>query len=47
LESFTPQILIKVLLSGISGSLNLESDDSTIILMGDSENDLYIVESSG
>jgi hypothetical protein len=40
-------MLIKVLLSGISGSLNLESYDSTMILMGDCENDLYIVESYG
>ncbi len=49
LESFTPQMLIKVLLSGISGSLNLESDDITMILMGDYGNDLYLymVESFG
>jgi hypothetical protein len=51
LESFTPQKLIQVLRHGISGSLNLESDDSSIILIGDSGinsgNDLYMVESFG
>jgi len=47
LESFSPQILIKVLRNGISGSLNLASDDSSIILIGDSGNDIYMVESFG
>ena len=51
LESFTPQKLIQVLRHGISGSLNLEGDDSSIILIGDSGinsgNDLYMVESFG
>ncbi|MBD2296558.1 hypothetical protein H6G06_24525 [Anabaena sphaerica FACHB-251] len=47
LESFSPQMLIKVLRSGISGSLNLESDDSSMILIGDSGNDIYMVESFG
>lgn len=47
LESFTSQMLIKVLRSGISGSLNLESDDSSMILIGDSGNDIYMVESFG
>ena len=51
LESFTPQKLIQVLRHGISGSLNLESDDSSIILIGDSGinsgNDIYLVESFG
>ncbi|MEA5549875.1 hypothetical protein VB713_02585 [Anabaena cylindrica UHCC 0172] len=47
LESFTPQMLIKVLRSGISGSSNLESDDSSLILIGDSGNDIYMVESFG
>ena len=47
LESFTPQRLIQVLRSGISGSSNLESDDSSMILMGDSGNDIYMVESFG
>lgn len=51
LESFSPQKLIQVLRHGISGSLNLESDDSSIILIGDSGinsgNDIYMVESFG
>jgi uncharacterized protein YjeT (DUF2065 family) len=47
LESFTPQMLIKVLKNGISGSLNLENDDSSMILIGDSGNDIYMVESFG
>ncbi len=47
LESFTPQKLIQVLRSGISGRSNLESDDNSMILMGDSGNDIYIVESFG
>ena len=51
LESFTPQKLIQVLRHGISGSLNLESDDSSIILIGDSGinsgNDIYMVENFG
>ena len=51
LESFTPQKLIQVLRHGISGSLNLEGDDSSIILIGDSGinsgNDIYMVESFG
>lgn len=47
LESFTPQMLIKVLRSGISGNLNLESDDNSMILIGDSGRDIYMVESFG
>ncbi|MBD2692202.1 hypothetical protein [Anabaena catenula] len=47
LESFTPQRLIQVLQSGISGSSNLEGDDSSMILIGDSGNDIYMVESFG
>jgi hypothetical protein len=47
LESFSPQMLIKVLRSGISGSLNLTNDDSSMILIGDSGNDIYMVESFG
>jgi hypothetical protein len=35
LESFTPQKLIQVLNRGIAGSRNLESDDSSLILVGD------------
>ncbi|WP_254434383.1 hypothetical protein [Dolichospermum sp. UHCC 0352] len=37
LESFTPQKLIQVLRHGISGSLNLESDDSSIILIANND----------
>ncbi|QYX31693.1 hypothetical protein [Sphaerospermopsis torques-reginae] len=47
LESFYPQILIKVLRNGISGSFNLTNDDSSMILIGDSGNDIYMVESFG
>ncbi|WP_413173966.1 hypothetical protein [Anabaena azotica] len=47
LESFSPQMLIKVLRSGISGSLNLASDDSSFMLVGDGGNDIYMVESFG
>ncbi len=47
LESFTPQRLIQVLRSGISGSSNLETDDSSLILIGDSGNNIYLVESFG
>ncbi|MDP5017947.1 MAG: hypothetical protein NWQ43_11690, partial [Dolichospermum sp.] len=47
LESFTPQMLIKILRSGISETSNLESNDSSLILIGDSGNDIYMVESFG
>ncbi|MBE9248769.1 hypothetical protein IQ226_06195 [Dolichospermum sp. LEGE 00240] len=47
LESLTPQRLIQVLRSGISGSSNLETDDSSLILMGDSGNNIYMVENFG
>ncbi|MFM7363956.1 MAG: hypothetical protein ACKO11_05530 [Cuspidothrix sp.] len=47
LESFSPQMLITVLRNGISGSLNLASDDSNIIFIGDSGNDIYMIESFG
>ncbi|MEB3149143.1 MAG: hypothetical protein VKL60_08975 [Sphaerospermopsis sp.] len=47
LESFSPQMLIKVLRSGISGSLNLTNDDSSFIVVGDGGNDIYMVESFG
>ncbi|MEH1936843.1 MAG: hypothetical protein V7L14_24690 [Nostoc sp.] len=47
LESFTPQRIIKVLQKGITGSLNLESDDSSLLLVGDTGNDMYIVQSFG
>ncbi|WP_242059259.1 MULTISPECIES: hypothetical protein [Nostoc] len=47
LESFTPQRIIKVLQRGIAGSQNLESDDSSLLLVGDTGNDMYIVQSFG
>nr|ADO19083.1 hypothetical protein Nfla_4104 [Nostoc flagelliforme str. Sunitezuoqi] len=47
LESFTPQRIIKVLQKGITGSRNLESDDSSLFLVGDTGNDMYIVQSFG
>lgn len=47
LESFTPQRIIKVLQKGIAGSQNLESDDSSLLLVGNAGNDMYIVESFG
>ncbi|MEA5617599.1 hypothetical protein VB711_07065 [Cronbergia sp. UHCC 0137] len=43
LESFTPQRLIKVLRSGISGNINLESDETSSLI----GNDIYAVESFG
>ncbi|MFW9259567.1 hypothetical protein [Nostoc sp. CALU 546] len=47
LESFTPQRIIKVLQTGIAGSQNLESDDSSLLLVGDTGNDMYVVQSFG
>ncbi|WP_375477628.1 hypothetical protein [uncultured Nostoc sp.] len=47
LESFTPQRIIKVLQKGIAGSQNLESDDSSLLLLGDTGNDMYVVQSFG
>ncbi|WP_339375877.1 hypothetical protein [Calothrix sp. NIES-2098] len=47
LESLTPQKIIKVLQRGIAGSQNLEIDDSSLILVGDTGNDIYFVESFG
>jgi hypothetical protein len=47
LESFSPLILIKVLRSGIFGSLNLTNDDSSFMVVADSGNDIYMVESFG
>lgn len=47
LESFTPQKLIQVLQRGIAGSSNLQGDDSSFILVGDTGNDMYIVQSFG
>ncbi|MDZ8086271.1 MAG: hypothetical protein RMY16_12025 [Nostoc sp. DedQUE12b] len=47
LESFTPQRIIKVLQKGIAGSQNLESDDSSLLLVSDTGNDMYVVQSFG
>ncbi|WP_254625666.1 hypothetical protein [Nostoc sp. TCL240-02] len=47
LESFSSQRLIKVLQKGIAGSRNLESDDSNLLLVGDTGNDMYVVQSFG
>ncbi|MBD2388028.1 hypothetical protein [Cylindrospermum sp. FACHB-282] len=47
LESFTPQRLIQILQRGIAGSRNLEADDSSLIIIGDSGSDIYAVESFG
>jgi hypothetical protein len=47
LESFTPQRLIQVLRRGISGSSNLEEYESNFRLIGDSGNDIYMVENFG
>lgn len=47
LESFTPQKLIQVLQRGIAGSQNLESDGSGLIFIGDTGNDMYVVQSFG
>jgi uncharacterized membrane protein len=47
LESFTPETIIKVLQKGIAGTHSLDSSDSDLIFVGDSSNDIYIVESFG
>ncbi|MBW4614435.1 MAG: hypothetical protein KME21_14415 [Desmonostoc vinosum HA7617-LM4] len=47
LESFTPQRLIQILQRGISNSRDLVSDDSSLILVGDTGNDMYVVQSFG
>ncbi|MEH2332772.1 hypothetical protein [Nostoc sp.] len=47
LESLTPQRIIKVLQKGIAGSQTLESDDSSLLLVGDTGNDMYVVQSFG
>jgi hypothetical protein len=47
LESFTPQRIIKVLQKGIAGSSDIESDDSSLLLVGDTGNDMYVVQSFG
>jgi hypothetical protein len=47
LESFTPEIIIKVLQKGIAGTHSLDSSSSDLIFVSDSRNDIYIVESFG
>ncbi|WP_338421712.1 hypothetical protein [Nostoc flagelliforme] len=47
LESFSPQRIIKVLQKGIAGSRDLESGDSSLLLVGDAGNDMYVVQSFG
>ncbi|MEH1803295.1 MAG: hypothetical protein V7K64_27225 [Nostoc sp.] len=47
IESFTPQRIIKVLQKGIAGSRNLDSDDSSLLFVGDTGNDIYTVQSFG
>ncbi|MEH2024270.1 hypothetical protein [Nostoc sp.] len=47
LESFSPQRILKVLQKGIAGSRDLGSDDSSLLLIGDTRNDMYVVESFG
>lgn len=47
LESFTPQRIIKVLQKGIAGSRDIESDESSLLLVGDTGNDMYVVQSFG
>ncbi|RCJ19887.1 hypothetical protein A6S26_03920 [Nostoc sp. ATCC 43529] len=47
LESFTPQRLIQILQKRIAGSQNIESGDSGLFLVGDTGNDMYVVESFG
>lgn len=47
LESFAPQRLIQVLNRGIAGGQNLESDDSSFILVDDTGSYMYASESFG
>ncbi|MCC5613990.1 hypothetical protein LC605_02645 [Nostoc sp. CHAB 5836] len=47
LESFSPQKLIQILNRGIINSWTLDNDDSSLILVGDSGNSMYVVESFG
>ncbi|MEH2132764.1 MAG: hypothetical protein V7K86_19470 [Nostoc sp.] len=47
LESFSPQSIIKVLQKGIAGSRDLGSADSSLLLVGDTGNDMYVVQSFG
>ncbi|HYW18352.1 MAG TPA: hypothetical protein VE956_03395 [Nodularia sp. (in: cyanobacteria)] len=47
LESFSPQKLIQILHRGIVNGETLDNDDSSLILVGDSANSMYVVESFG
>jgi len=47
LESFSPQKLIQILRRGIINGQTLDNDDSSLILVGDSANSMYVVESFG
>jgi hypothetical protein len=47
LESFTPEVIIKVLQRGIAGTRRLDSSNSDLIFIADSSNDIYLVESFG
>lgn len=47
LESFSPQKLIQILNLGIAGSRDLDSDDSSLILLGDTGSSIYVVDSFG
>lgn len=47
LESFSPQKLIQILNRGIVNSQTLNSDDSSLILVGDTGNSMYVAESFG
>lgn len=47
LESFSPQKLIQILHCGINNSQSLDAEDSSLILVGDSDNSMYVVQSFG
>jgi hypothetical protein len=47
LESFSPQKLIHILNLGIADSRDLDSDDSSLILLGDMGSSIYVVDSFG
>jgi hypothetical protein len=47
LESFSPQKLIQILNRGIARSRDLDSDDSSLILLSDTGSSIYVVDSFG
>jgi hypothetical protein len=47
LESFSAQKLIQILNRGIAGSRDIGSDDSSLILLGDTDSSIYVVDSFG